>query len=95
MNAVLDKKKAKSDFAKAKMKFNTDELGTTFALAQDSFEFQRYAAVNFNLRDVVRFICTQPMTDYAFVNAVLTLRSVLNVSTTAIAQELSLYPARR
>lgn len=72
----------------------SDVLSTTFVLARDSFEFQSYAAVPFSLADVVRFIATNPITDYAFVNAVMTLVSVGNVSTTAVAKELSMYPPR-
>jgi hypothetical protein len=71
-----------------------DVLSTTFVLARDSFEFQSYAAVPFNLADVVRFIATNPVTDYAFINAVMTLVSIGNVSATAVAKELSMYPPR-
>lgn len=69
-----------------------DVLSTTFVLARDSFEFRSYAAVSFNLADVVRFIATNPITDYAFVNAVMTLVSIGNASPTAVAKELSMYP---
>jgi hypothetical protein len=72
----------------------SDLLATTFVLARDSFEFQSYAAVPFSLADVVRFIATKPITDYAFVNAVMTLISVGKVSATAVAKELSMYPPR-
>lgn len=72
----------------------SDVLSTTFALSQDAFEFQSYAAVPFSLAHVVRFIATNPVTDYAFINAVMTLISVGNVSPTAIAKELSMYPPR-
>lgn len=71
-----------------------DVLTTNFILARDAFEFQSYAAVPFSLADVVRFITTNPVTDYAFVNAIMTLVSVGNVSTTAVARELSIYPPR-
>jgi len=73
------------------LKYDSTILGTTFQLAKDAFEFQKYAAVNFNVRDVVRFICTNPVADYAFVNAILTLRVDLNVSAAAIANELRQY----
>lgn len=76
------------------MTHTSDVLATTFVLARDSFEFQSYAAVPFSLADVVRFIATNPITDYAFVNAVMTLVSVGKVSATAVAKELSMYPPR-
>jgi hypothetical protein len=72
--------------------YSSEDIGTTFLLAKDSFEFQRYASVDFNVRDVIRFIVTHKMADYAFVNAVLTLKSRLNASATMIANELRMYP---
>ncbi len=72
-----------------------DELGDSFAMAQDSFEFAEYVAVDFTLADVVRFIAKKPMSDYSFISAVMTLRSVLNVSAAAIARELIQYSQER
>lgn len=67
------------------------ELGDSFGMAQDSFEFAEYVAVDFTLPDVVRFLATRPMSDYSFISAIMTLRSVLNVSPADIARELSHY----
>ncbi|HEV7276578.1 MAG TPA: hypothetical protein VGN80_09850 [Devosiaceae bacterium] len=73
---------------------SAEGLSTSFMMARDAYEFQRYTAVPFTVTDVVRFIATNPMTDYAFINAIMTLVSVRNVSMQAIDQELRLYPPR-
>ncbi|MCW5716918.1 MAG: hypothetical protein KIS68_03695 [Bauldia sp.] len=65
-----------------------DTLGESFGLAHDAFEFVEYVAVDFNVRDVLRFITQRSMSEYSFINAILTLRSVLNVSQDTIAREL-------
>lgn len=92
INNALEKWKRKQPDSDFTVSQSSEGLSTSFALARDAFEFQRYTAVPFTLKDVVRFIATNPVTDYSFVNAVMTLASVLNVSTLAIDRELRLYP---